>query len=419
MRQIRYLAASLFLLFICAVPAAASEPDNAGWAPAYEQYILNGEYLTSAEPSFYKEGADSIRFGLYDLDKDGFPELVAYNGCPNMAGACNYLFTFKNGQLSYIGDAGYRGSVLQYYPTGNYSGLFCSDGNNGLIITSYYTMEDGKIAQEDVMEQDYNSSPIGGDPQIRSLTDKTDLYDMLQTEAPVTLQMFTPAEIRSLGWKELISRYPFVYVDSSGSAPASQTGAAPAGYNVPFYGVWCSASKDPADMQAVADDLIRNGYDARVLVTTDWTNLNTEMWYVVTAGLYASEAEASAALSGVRTLYSDAYIKYSGSFKGSSSSGSVSSGSAPAGYNAPFYGVWCSASKSYADMQAAAGQLSQYGLPSGIFVTTDWSNLNPEFWYVLSAGTYTSESAAYAALPQIQSVFPDAYVKYSGNYIGG
>ena len=107
MKQIRSLAASLFLLFLCAVPVSAYEPENAGWAPAYEQYILNGEYLTSAEPSYYTEDADPIRFGLYDLDKDGFPELVAYNGCPFMAGACNYLFTYKNGQFSYIGDAGF------------------------------------------------------------------------------------------------------------------------------------------------------------------------------------------------------------------------------------------------------------------------------------------------------------------------
>ena len=333
MKQIRYLAASLFLLFISAVPAAASEPENAGWAPAYEQYILNGEYLTSEEPSYYTEDAEPVRFGLYDLDKDGFPELVAYNGCPFMAGACNYLFTYKNGQFSYIGDAGFRGSDLQYYPTGNYPGLFCSDGNMGIITTVYYTMENGKVVQEDVMEEDYNSAPAGGDPQTRSLTDDAELYSMLQTEIPVTLQMFTPDEIRSIGWKELISRYPFVAADSSedtsssGPTPASgQTGTAPA---------------------------------------------------------------------------------------------SGQTGAAPAGYSAPFYGVWCSASKSYADMQAAAGQLSQYGLPSGIFVTTDWSNLNPEFWYVLSAGTYSSESAAYAALLQVQNVFPDAYVKYSGDYIGG
>ena len=328
MKQIRSLAASLFLLFLCAVPVSAYEPENAGWAPAYEQYILNGEYLTSAEPSYYTEDADPIRFGLYDLDKDGFPELVAYNGCPFMAGACNYLFTYKNGQFSYIGDAGFRESVLHYYPTGNYPGLFCSDGNMGIITTVYYTMENGKVVQEEVMEKDYNSVLAGEDPQTRSLTEDAELYSTLQTEKPVVLQMFTPDEIRSIGWKAWISRYPFVAADSSAdvSAPApdqseaapapGQTSTAPAPYTAPFYGVWCSASKSAADMQTVTDALKRNGYDARVLVTTDWSTLNPEFWYVVTAGLYASEAEANTALSGVRTLYSDAYVKYSGDYIG-------------------------------------------------------------------------------------------------------
>ena len=88
----------------------------------------------------------------------------------------------------------------------------------GIITTVYYTMENGKVVQEDVMEEDYNSAPTGGDPQTRSLTDDAELYSMLQTEIPVTLQMFTPDEIRSIGWKELISRYPFVAADSSESA---------------------------------------------------------------------------------------------------------------------------------------------------------------------------------------------------------
>lgn len=59
-----------------------------------------------------------------------------------------------------------------------------------------------------------------------------------------------------------------------------------------------------------------NGFDAQVFVTTDWSNLNTEKWYVITAGTYGTEEAASAVLPDVQRVCSDAYIKYSGNWQG-------------------------------------------------------------------------------------------------------
>ena len=87
---------------------------------------------------------------------------------------------------------------------------------------------------------------------------------------------------------------------------------------IPFYGIWCGASKSEGDMLAVADTLRQNGFSPEVLITTDWDNLNTEFWYVVTAGLYSTEGAAAADLDRARSLYPDAYIKYSGNFQGTS-----------------------------------------------------------------------------------------------------
>ena len=36
--------------------------------------------------------------------------------------------------------------------------------------------------------------------------------------------------------------------------------------------------------QEQAKKIRGNGFDAQVFVTTDWSNLNTEKWYVITAG---------------------------------------------------------------------------------------------------------------------------------------
>ena len=91
---------------------------------------------------------------------------------------------------------------------------------------------------------------------------------------------------------------------------------------------------------------------------------------------------------------------------------------ASASEQSSFYGIWCSASKSEAEAYDYANWLSGYGFAARVFMTTDWSNLNSEPWYVISAGMYYSESDAYAALPSVQQVVTDAYVKYSGSYQG-
>lgn len=64
----------------------------------------------------------------------------------------------------------------------------------------------------------------------------------------------------------------------------------------PFYGIWCSAAKTEAEAQKQVKKIRENGFDAQVFVTTDWSNLNTEKWYVITAGTYGTEEAASAVL---------------------------------------------------------------------------------------------------------------------------
>lgn len=86
--------------------------------------------------------------------------------------------------------------------------------------------------------------------------------------------------------------------------------------NTPFYGVWCYGSKGEEESNSYAETLKASGFDARVFVTTDWSNLNTEKFYVVTAGVYVTKDEANAALASVQSVCADAYVKYSGDFQG-------------------------------------------------------------------------------------------------------
>lgn len=83
-----------------------------------------------------------------------------------------------------------------------------------------------------------------------------------------------------------------------------------------FYGIWCYGSKEVKEANSYAENLKNRGFDAGVFITTNWSNLNTEMFYVVTAGIYATEDEANAALVSVQGVCPDAYVKYSGDFRG-------------------------------------------------------------------------------------------------------
>ena len=174
--------------------------------------------------------------------------------------------------------------------------------------------------------------------------------------------------------------------------------------NTPFYGIWVYASKSYDEAADTSAKVSSNGFSAYVEDTTHWNNLNSENWYVVTAGKYASEDEANSELANVKKHYPDAYVKYSGDYIKAS------------GYQPPFYGIWVSASKNYDDATKTADKVSSYGFDGYVEDTTNWSNLNSEKWYVVTAGRYASEKEANNKLAEVKEYYPDAYVKYSGDY---
>lgn len=89
--------------------------------------------------------------------------------------------------------------------------------------------------------------------------------------------------------------------------------AADEAMQAPFYGIWGSASKDVYSVEQEAAAIRARGFDAKVYLTSDWSNLNAEPYYAVSIGTYDSEYAANAALEAVRRAgYTDTYVKYSG-----------------------------------------------------------------------------------------------------------
>lgn len=86
--------------------------------------------------------------------------------------------------------------------------------------------------------------------------------------------------------------------------------------------------------------------------------------------------------------------------------------------NTPFYGIWIQASQNYEEIEKTRAEMEAQSIDARLMLTSDWENLNSEKWYVITAGIYETEDAAKEMLPVIQNYYPDAYVKYSGNYRG-
>lgn len=84
----------------------------------------------------------------------------------------------------------------------------------------------------------------------------------------------------------------------------------------PFWGIWDGAYKDKKKADAEAAQIKKDsGYDAAVFLTTDWSNLNSESWYVISIGVYGTESEAKSAFASIKNAYPNAYVKYSGDKK--------------------------------------------------------------------------------------------------------
>lgn len=85
-----------------------------------------------------------------------------------------------------------------------------------------------------------------------------------------------------------------------------------------FYGVFIKAFKSENDCDKTLSDLEEAGFiNCPVVYTPDFEKLNPEPYYVVTAGLFTTKQAAEEALDKAKAGgFTDAYVKYAGSYKG-------------------------------------------------------------------------------------------------------
>lgn len=84
--------------------------------------------------------------------------------------------------------------------------------------------------------------------------------------------------------------------------------------------------------------------------------------------------------------------------------------------NEPFYGIWVGSSGMYNGAEEFVIS-DTHNYPMHIFLTSEWSNLNPEPYWVVSIGRSQTKEEAEDYLKYVKEDYPKAYVKYSGEKI--
>ena len=150
---------ALFALFLClslifglfAAPASAEEPQS--WIEAYEEILNTWRAQLSGEVDDFGYGP-TLEYLIYDVDKDGSPELVV------KAGTCEAdyhgaLYTFRNGHAFQVGEELGLGHSSFYTDPGE-NGIILMVGHMGYAWAERLSITDG-FASETLYEDNLNA----------------------------------------------------------------------------------------------------------------------------------------------------------------------------------------------------------------------------------------------------------------------
>lgn len=185
------------------------QPSSAGWQDAYSSFVLNQEYLDSDQPygDELDQTYDNISYALHDLNRDGTPELLIFNGNEVYAGSVNYLYQYTSGDVKYKGTMpGVNYNPYYYIDSETIPGLFVSGAHTGAFWTDYYFMENGILASEQVISTE--GSEDG--PEL-ARTSKDALYNAYLSIKNETdgnmLPFYTLSEVNQMGWETFVEQY--------------------------------------------------------------------------------------------------------------------------------------------------------------------------------------------------------------------
>lgn len=150
MKRIIAFALTFVLLTGLLSPALAQEPD---WRAAYASILDQKQAQAAAEREYYGYFFD-YEYTIYDIDKDGVPELIVKLGSCE-ADYHGEIYTFRNGAaLCVCDELGLSHSSLYTDPDEN--GVVLMQGHMGFAWAGRLKLEGGRIVEEKLYEDDLN-----------------------------------------------------------------------------------------------------------------------------------------------------------------------------------------------------------------------------------------------------------------------
>ena len=131
---------------VTAADAARTPPSPMDWSTASRSFVLEGGYRRSGQ-----SWSSPPSVALHDMDGDGTPELLAWNGASASGEQTASVYVAAPDGLHYAGDAGTYGPADTFLPGSGYPGLYCLSGQSEYYEGVYYTVKDGQVAADPVL----------------------------------------------------------------------------------------------------------------------------------------------------------------------------------------------------------------------------------------------------------------------------
>ena len=204
------LLSLLIVLALCLtlIPGALAWDGETDWQDAYRAFLLEEGFRKTGRT--YSDSADyPIRFSLYELDGDFRPELLLRGPMRAMAQEPYDVYTVREGAVEYIGRIGIRGGALHYAPGRGHDGVFSYDGSLGYYTGWYYTMADGTLVTQRVIEavianDQITETWVTADAGLKAAFSAAYDGPVTKYTSKNALPSFSIKEIEALGWETFL-----------------------------------------------------------------------------------------------------------------------------------------------------------------------------------------------------------------------